>query len=283
MMNTDTGRPLDSFTEFMAGAPPELQYLAEMPVFIVIPELLSFVQHWAKAHGFSFDGDDGDTILSITDPLPITAQPPMDRFAIFQEGTSTLTPRMLLVEAHKQVGDGSKEIDIYAVSRTRGSVLHCGHFVPGRTVPVEWHIRTSEILHETTTFSVPATELLKSTMSVAFVLAIINTPSIVRSTPAPRAARRRLSKLNPAARTEQIRVITWNMDKPKLAAGESVGSGRHMPLHYTRGHWRKCEAHHNGAITHDDGVVRQWIEGFWSGHPAYGTIKSVYVPRTGVE
>jgi hypothetical protein len=116
---------------------------------------------------------------------------------------------------------------------------------------------------------------------VAHLFSLINTPTYTISRPLVRQQKRAHARAFGQNSAERIRVVAWDITKPKLAAGESIGSGRHMPLHYTRGHWRKCEAHHNGAITHDDGVVRQWIEGFWSGHPAYGTIKSVYAPTLG--
>ncbi len=129
-------------------------------------------------------------------------------------------------------------------------------------------------------------EILLSKALTAALLAefisMINTPAYTTSRPLIRQQKRAHARAFGQNSAERIRVIAWDITKPKLAAGESVGSGRHMPLHYTRGHWRKCEAHHTGAITHDDGVVRQWIEGFWSGHPAYGTIKSVYAPTLGV-
>ena len=126
--------------------------------------------------------------------------------------------------------------------------------------------------------------LLSKALTIALLaesISMINTPAYTTSHPLIRQQKRAHARAFGQSSAERIRVIAWDITKPKLAAGESVGSGRHMPLHYTRGHWRKCEAHHNGAITHDDGVVRQWIEGFWSGHPAYGTIKSVYAPTLG--
>lgn len=126
--------------------------------------------------------------------------------------------------------------------------------------------------------------LIEKALTVALLaetISLINTPAYTVARPLVRQQKRAHARTFGQTSAERIRVIEWDLTKPKLAAGESVGSGRHMPLHYTRGHWRKCEAHHNGATTHDDGIVRQWIEGFWSGHPAYGTIKAVYAPTIG--
>lgn len=106
-----------------------------------------------------------------------------------------------------------------------------------------------------------------------------NTPSFTEHRMLPRPMRRTLDRELKTNTSERVRVVSWNLTKPKLKAGETVGSGRHMPLHFTRGHWRQCAGHLDRAELHDDGIHRMWIEGFWSGHPAYGVVRSVHVPK----
>ena len=113
----------------------------------------------------------------------------------------------------------------------------------------------------------------------AYMLDLINTPAFVTKDTLPRATRRRIDRNSGTNASDRIRVVSWNLTKPKLEAGETVGCGRHMPLHYTRGHWRQCAAHLDRAQLHDDGVHRMWIEGFWSGHPAYGIVRSIHAPK----
>jgi hypothetical protein len=116
-------------------------------------------------------------------------------------------------------------------------------------------------------------------VAIAYMLVLINTPRFTTRAQLPRQTRRRIDRGTPEGASDRISVISWNLTKPKLEAGESLGSGRHMPLHYTRGHWRQCVAHLDRAHLHADGVHRMWIEGFWSGHPAYGIVRSIHAPK----
>jgi hypothetical protein len=113
----------------------------------------------------------------------------------------------------------------------------------------------------------------------AEIICLLGTPRFVTQLPLPRHVRRGLDRKSGVNVSDRVRVVSWNLTKPKLEAGESLGSGRHMPLHYTRGHWRQCVAHLDRAHLHADGVHRMWIEGFWSGHPAYGIVRSIHAPK----
>lgn len=117
-------------------------------------------------------------------------------------------------------------------------------------------------------------------LHVANILVLINTPAYC--TRAPHGTRQVTRSLQRALNTDRLNVsrIVWSIHAPKdtVAPGKAA-EDRHMPLHYTRGHWRVAEPHFTRAIIHADGVCRQWIEGFWSGHPAYGIKKSVYAPK----
>jgi hypothetical protein len=113
----------------------------------------------------------------------------------------------------------------------------------------------------------------------AELICLLGTPRFVTQSPLPRQACRRLDRKSGVNVSDKVRVISWSLTKPKIEAGESLGSGRHMPLHYTRGHWRQCAAHLDRAYPHADGTHRMWIEGFWSGHPAYGIVRSIHAPK----
>jgi hypothetical protein len=116
-------------------------------------------------------------------------------------------------------------------------------------------------------------------VAVAHMLSLINTPRFTVQKKPPRQTRRHIDRKTTAGVSDRISVVSWNLTKPRMEAGERLGSGRHMPLHYTRGHWRQCAAHLERAHLHDDGVHRMWIDGFWSGHPAYGTVRSIHAPK----
>lgn len=112
-------------------------------------------------------------------------------------------------------------------------------------------------------------------------LALINTPRLVRLAPAgSRQARRAVSRKTGADAAHWHR-LEWDLAKPVVRADERMGSGRHMPLHYTRGHWRQSDKAKIRAHVRADGRTYQWIEGYWSGHPAYGIKRAVYAPKIG--
>lgn len=192
--------------------------------------------------------------------LPVTARLPAKKVVLHVEGKDFLVccrerEEWVLIAATQQGGTEWKNV---------------GSYIPGGEGRIDLDL-DGELVDAKGAFVV----------LVAHIFALINTPTYTISRPPPRQQRKAHARSFGHSSAERIRVIEWDLTKPKLAAGESVGSGRHMPLHYTRGHWRKCEVHHKGAVEHDDGALRQWIEGFWSGHPAYGTIKSVYAPTLG--
>ena len=105
---------------------------------------------------------------------------------------------------------------------------------------------------------------------------LLNTPKFVTRTPlASRQTKRRLVKRGISG-AEKWHKITWNLSEPKAPPRESRGGGWKMPLHYTRGHWRRSERAKKNVHVLNDGNTYQWIEGFWSGHPAFGIKRSYY-------
>ena len=118
-------------------------------------------------------------------------------------------------------------------------------------------------------------------LTVATMCSILNQPSFTKREPAGSRQERRAAKRNGGYATDAWHKITWNIGeevKAKLTRDEPV---RCMPLHYTRGHWRKAEEGWKNTTQRKDGLWYQWIEGFWSGHPAFGIKKSYHAPKMG--
>jgi hypothetical protein len=115
----------------------------------------------------------------------------------------------------------------------------------------------------------------------AACLTLINTPRLIKLLPAGTRQARRAMGRKTGSDVAQWHRIEWDLTKPQMRAGEKMGSGWHMPLHYTRGHWRQNDKAKNNAYVRADGKTYQWIEGYWSGHPAYGIKRAVYAPRIG--
>lgn len=118
-------------------------------------------------------------------------------------------------------------------------------------------------------------------LTVATMCSLLNQPSFTKREPAGSRQERRAAKRNGSYATDAWHKITWNIGeevKAKLTRDEPV---RCMPLHYTRGHWRRAEEGWKNTTQRKDGLWYQWIEGFWSGHPAFGIKKSYHAPTMG--
>lgn len=118
-------------------------------------------------------------------------------------------------------------------------------------------------------------------LTVAAMCSILNQPSFTKKEPAGSRQERRAAKRSGSYANDAWHKITWNIGeevKAKLTRDEPV---RCMPLHYTRGHWRRAEEGWKNTTLRKDGLWYQWIEGFWSGHPAFGIKKSYHAPKMG--
>ena len=116
---------------------------------------------------------------------------------------------------------------------------------------------------------------------VAGMCSILNQPSFIKKEPAGSRQERRAAQRSGTYAADAWHKVTWNIGeevKAKLTRDEPV---RCMPLHYTRGHWRRGEEGWKNATLRKDGLWYQWIEGFWSGHPAFGVKKSYHSPKIG--
>jgi len=119
------------------------------------------------------------------------------------------------------------------------------------------------------------------TLTVAAMCSILNQPGFTIKEPAGSRQERRAAKRSGSYASDAWHKITWNIGeetKAKLTRDEPV---RCMPLHYTRGHWRRAEEGWKNTTLRKDGLWYQWIEGFWSGHPAFGIKKAYHAPKMG--
>jgi hypothetical protein len=111
------------------------------------------------------------------------------------------------------------------------------------------------------------------------ICSLINQPGFVATEPAGSRQQRRAAQRSGGYSPTAWHKISWNVGeavKAKLTRDEPT---RCMPLHYTRGHWRKAEEGWNNVERRKDGLWYQWIEGYWSGHPAFGIKRSYHAPK----
>lgn len=116
-------------------------------------------------------------------------------------------------------------------------------------------------------------------VNIGGAFSLINQPRFVTKEAAGTRQQRKSAR-----RTEDIAVeawhrIVWDIDKP-VHSKEKGSRNFNMPYHYTRGHYRKAQPHYKNAEFVYDGW-HQWIDGFFSGHPAYGIKKGYHKPMIG--
>lgn len=114
---------------------------------------------------------------------------------------------------------------------------------------------------------------------VATTCSLLNQPSFTKREPAGSRQERRAAKRSGSYATDAWHKVSWNIGEAAKAKVTRDEPTRCMPLHYTRGHWRKAEEGWNNVERRKDGLWYQWIEGYWSGHPAFGVKRSYHAPK----
>jgi len=117
--------------------------------------------------------------------------------------------------------------------------------------------------------------------SIALLISLINQPRFVVQSAAGTRQSRKQAFRGHGISTGAWHKIQWNLGEPVKAKSDSDRGGWRMPLHYTRGHWRKAQDHWDDVVIRKDNQPYKWIDGFWSGHPAYGVKKSYHAPKLG--
>lgn len=200
-----------------------------------------------------------------------TCRMPAPRMALWCNSWRDNSPFFLLLQSYQK--NGPTDCDYI-------SVFNCSMSGPSFTGSILLGDRsgTYEIADNITSKS-EQDEIMSELYLVVWLLSLINQPQFTKSSPAGTRQQRRHAERKHSIPQERWRRIEWDLTKPKVQAGERVGTGRHMPLHFTRGHWRKAMEHYDDAVQRSDGQWYKWINGYWSGHPAYGTINSVHAPK----
>ena len=123
--------------------------------------------------------------------------------------------------------------------------------------------------------------MINALLHVSLLFSLINQPRfVVRDAAGSRQSRKHMQRKHGIS-TGAWHKIEWNLGEPVKAKRDSDKGGWRMPLHYTRGHWRKAQEHWDDVVIRKDNQPYKWIDGFWSGHPAYGVKKSYHAPKLG--
>lgn len=210
--------------------------------------------------------DSADAILDGEDPVvPIGAQLPAPSCLLWHPDLGNDH----LVWAFNFDHDGEKHVALQILSDYR-EPISVGSYVAGGM-----HIRANDNVDHST-----KTKMATQVLIAAALFELINEPRfVVRAPVGNRQSRRAMKRQVPSFNPDGWSRIVWDLEKPlKLRDKLGSDSNLHMPLHFTRGYWRKASPTAKTNVHVVRGVRRQWVEGYWSGHPAYGVKKSVYAP-----
>lgn len=168
---------------------------------------------------------------------------------------------------------------IYIPAKTTRMPLPMGHYriEPPENPEENWFSFSPSVPSNAETQNMALSLLIHTAM----LFSLINQPRfVVQGKSGTRQLKRQMHRGHGIS-MDAWHKIEWNIKEPVKAKDDSDRGGWRMPLHYTRGHWRKGQDHWDDVVIRDDGQPYKWIEGFWSGHPAYGVKKSYHAPKLG--
>jgi hypothetical protein len=210
--------------------------------------------------------DSANILIDQEDPvIPVAAQLPASSCMLWHPDLAGNN----LVWAFNFDHDGEKHV-LFQILSDHRPPIHVGSYAPG-----SMHIRANDNVDGAT-----KTKMAMNVVLGACLFELINEPRfVVREPVGTRQSRRAMKRQVPSFSPDGWSRIVWDLNKP-VKGRDEFGSNRnfHMPLHFTRGYWRKAHAAAKTNVHVVRGERRQWVEGYWSGHPAYGIKKSVYAP-----
>lgn len=128
--------------------------------------------------------------------------------------------------------------------------------------------------------------LIEITKWLICISIILTNQEIITESAAGIRQQRKAAEKRHKIKPDRWSKISWNVEEPARQSNKNADQTIRQPLHFTRGHWRKALESHPKSIQRPSAINEQnrllwwtWIDGYWSGHPAYGFKKSVYQPE----
>lgn len=225
------------------------------------------------AYAQNNDAFDGKLLADIR--APVDARPPSDICFVYLPNTETgfMTIKHRAGE-RRQIHHPS--VDVIRVTHTETPVS-CGCYVIA-----DDESQNEIFLPDLTNNNEREHSLMASIMmTVCTVYSLINQPRfVVRGKSGTRQGRKQMLRGHGIS-LDAWNKISWNIGEPVKAKDDHSKGGFHMPLHYTRGYWRKAQDHWDNVVIRKDGQPYKWVEGYWAGHPAYGVKHSYHAPKLG--
>ena len=243
-----------------------------------------------KADYYEINKDLADYVVSLKNELieaapgydfrmPVDARPPSEicflyvphvemGYLVFWHKVGELPPGLGVDVNHPAV-------TIYRLSHTNFPIFIGGYIISEEEKNNHLLINERFLINHDDNFQ---SVLGHSIISIGLTFSLINQPRfVIRSETGTRQLRRQMNRGHGIA-TDAWHKIQWNLNEPVVEKDKGERGGWHLPLHYTRGHWRRGQPHWENIVIRKDGLPYKWIEGFWSGHPAYGFKKSYHAP-----
>jgi len=213
--------------------------------------------------------------------IPVDARPPSENCFVYMQNSETgyLVRRYEAGEIEELEGTRDHPcVTVLRVANKNLPIVCGGYIVSNKEQDNKMFMSAKEIERGGQEFE---NYLANVVLSVAFTLCLINQPRfVVQGTTGTRQLRKQMFRGHGIS-MDAWNKISWNIKEPVKAKDDHTKGGWHMPLHYTRGHWRKAQDHWEDVVIRKDGKPYKWIDGFWSGHPAYGVKKSYHAPKLG--
>lgn len=250
-----------------------------------------FHKHLPDAKCFEIDKDvfyfavenfDRNVPMEPETPVPVDYRPCSDVMYISVEGIEGLNQSWLVVR-NKQ----DENLIHFGVCPSKYRQAHEEGIMFPAVSTGSWNLATNKI---TKSRYVQSDNFDNVIEAVFGIIQIINNPRFLIDKPAGTRQQRKQMHRGMGKAVDVWHKITWNIGDPTVAKKPYDETFHKMPLHYTRGHWRRAKETDPKSVQRSKAINPEhrkmwwtWIEGFWSGHPAFGIKKSYHAPKIKVQ
>lgn len=224
---------------------------------------------------FANDNFDENIIHETETPVPLDYNPCSDVMYISVEGLEGLDQSWIVVKDPKDKNLVRFGVCPSSMNRNTGSFPLIG--------VGSWNLKQNKF----TKSQIGEDKNYSNVVRAIFgIIQVINNPRFVVQQPAGKRHERRQAHRGMGKAVDAWHKISWDINKPVVAKKPYDETFHKMPLHYTRGHWRRAKNTDPKSVLRPNALNPEhrkiwwtWIEGFWSGHPAFGIKKSYHAPK----
>jgi hypothetical protein len=224
---------------------------------------------------FANDNFDENVPRETETPVPLDYNPCSDVMYISVEGVEDLDQSWIVVKDPQDKNLVRFGVCPSSMNRKTGSfpIISVG----------SWHLKQNKFTRSQVGEDTNYSNIIRAIFGI---IQVINNPRFVLQQPAGKRQERRQAHRGMGKAVDAWHKISWDINKPVVAKMSRDETFHKMPLHYTRGHWRRAKDTDPKSVLRPNALNPEhrkiwwtWIEGFWSGHPAFGIKKSYHAPK----